>query len=121
MRILVVEDEFLIATECEFILADAGHEVVGVAADRDEALLLAERTRPDLVLMDIRLRRGDDGIAAATDILRRLGIRSIFVSAHGERETRLRGRAAEPLGWVMKPYTPKALLDALDCAAGQVR
>ena len=113
-RILIVEDEFLIAMECEWILADAGHEVVGVAADEQQALSLAERARPDLVLMDIRLARGGDGIEVAKAIRSRCGIRSLFVSAHGERETRDRGRAADPAGWLVKPYTAGMLLDAVD-------
>lgn len=116
----MVEDEFLIASDCEIILEEAGHEVVGVAADELEALELAERTRPDLVLMDIRLRRGDDGVKTARAILSELGIRSIFVSAHGEGEVGRRACAAEPLGWVRKPYTAEVLLDAVDRAAAQI-
>lgn len=115
-RILVVEDEFLIAMECEGILMEAGHEVVGVAADEQQALSLAERGRPDLVLMDIRLARGSDGIEVAKAIRARHGIRSLFVSAHGERETRDRGRAADAAGWLVKPYTAGMLLDAIDAA-----
>lgn len=113
-KILIVEDEFLIAMECEWILADAGHEVVGIAADEQQAVSLAERTRPDLVLMDIRLARGGDGIAAAKAIRSRYGTRSVFVSAHGERETRTRGEAADPAGWLVKPYTAATLLEAVD-------
>ena len=116
LRILIVEDEFLIAAECEWILADAGHEVVGIAADEQQAISLAERARPDLVLMDIRLARGGDGINAAKSIRARCGIRSLFVSAHGERETRDRGKAADPAGWLVKPYTAGMLLNAIDAA-----
>ena len=112
--ILIVEDEFLIASECEWILSDAGFEVLGIAADEQEALSLAEQTRPDLVLMDIRLARGGDGVEAATLIRSRCGIRSLFVSAHGDPDTQSRGSAADPVGWLAKPYTPNMLLKAVD-------
>lgn len=112
--ILIVEDEFLIASECEWILSDAGFEVLGLAADEQEALSLAEQTRPHLVLMDIRLARGGDGIEAAKLIRSRCGIRSLFVSAHGDPETQSRGSAADPVGWLVKPYTPSMLLEAVD-------
>lgn len=112
--ILIVEDEFLIASECEWILSDAGFEVLGIAADEQEALSLAEQTRPDLVLMDIRLARGGDGVEAATLIRSRCGIRSLFVSAHGDPDTQSRGSAADPVGWLVKPYTPNMLLKAID-------
>ena len=115
-RILIVEDEFLIAMECEWILTDAGHEVVGLAADEQQALFLAESARPDLILMDIRLARGGDGIEVAKAIRTGCGIRSLFVSAHAERATRDRGRAADPVGWLVKPYTAGMLLDAVDAA-----
>lgn len=121
VRILIVEDEFLIAMECERILADAGHAVVGIAADEQQALSLAERLRPDLVLMDIRLAGGGDGIEVAKAIRSHLGIRSLFVSAHGECETRARGELAHPLGWLVKPYTASALLDAVDSALVRLR
>ena len=85
-RILIVEDEFLIAMESESILMDAGHEVVGVAADEQQALSLAEQARPDLVLMDIRLARAGDGIEVAKAIRARCGIRSLRIRAWRARE-----------------------------------
>ncbi|MEC5325739.1 response regulator [Aurantimonas sp. A3-2-R12] len=115
-KILIVEDEFLIAMECEWILTEAGHDVVAVAADEQQAVSFAERTRPDLVLMDIRLARGGDGITAAKAIRSRYGIGILFVSAHGERETRERGESADPVGWLVKPYTAGTLLEAIDKA-----
>lgn len=115
-RILIVEDEFLIACECEFILSEADHEVVGIAAGEQEAIRLAGESRPDLVLMDIRLLHGGDGIKAAQAILERCGIRCIFMSAHGEPETRARGALARPVGWLTKPYTGGTLLAAIDRA-----
>jgi two-component system, response regulator PdtaR len=118
-RILIVEDEALIAMECEFILTDAEYDVVGIAADEPRALLLAEREQPDLVLMDIRLARGGNGLDVAASIIERWGIRSIFVSAHGDQATRERAAGANPAGWVVKPYTANALLKAIGLALSQ--
>ena len=118
-RVLIVEDEALIAMECEFILTDAEYNVVGIAADESQALLLAERERPDLVLMDIRLARGGNGVEVAASILVRWGIPSIIVSAHGDQDTRERAAAANPVGWVVKPYTANALLKEIGLALSQ--
>lgn len=120
-RILIVEDEWLIASECEYLLTAGGHEVVGVASDEKEAVALAESTRPDLVLMDIRLARGDDGVEVAKTIRRCMGIGCIFVSAHNDAGTKQRGEAAKPLGWLSKPYSGAALLSAVSAACSKGR
>jgi two-component system, response regulator PdtaR len=116
IRILIVEDEFLIAMECEWILTNAGYDVVGTAADEQQAVQLAERARPDLVLMDVRLARGGDGIEVAKSIRSRCGIRSLFVSAHEDPETQFRARAIDPMGWLVKPYSAGMLLEAVEKA-----
>lgn len=117
-RILVVEDEWLVAHESESALEDAGYVVVGVAASADEAVTMADIHRPDLVLMDIRLQGDGDGIDAAIEINRRLRIRSVFVTANVDAPTRERAQAAEPVAWIAKPYSTQQLLndvaDALD-------
>lgn len=111
-RVLVVEDQALIAMEIEDLLGDLNFDVVGTAMDAKEALRLAALHRPDLVTMDINLGAGPDGISAATEIFQRLGIRSIFVSAYGNAETRARADAARPLGWLPKPVS-RASLEAI--------
>src|SRR5690348_2348320 len=72
-RMLVVEDEWLISLQLEQMLAAAGFEVVGTAANAARAVALADRERPDLVLMDIRLAGPVDGIEAAREIMDRFG------------------------------------------------
>ncbi|HVY57481.1 MAG TPA: response regulator [Xanthobacteraceae bacterium] len=108
MRILVVEDDYLLSTELEAGLADAGFVVVGVARSAAEALELALSERPDLILMDIRLAGERDGVDAALDIFDRCGIRCVFASAQADRGTRARAEAATPLGWLAKPYSVEA-------------
>jgi CheY-like chemotaxis protein len=83
-RILIVEDQYFIAVDCELHLRTAGMECVGLASTAASALDLAERERPDLIIMDIHLASRVGGIEAAIVIYERLGIRCIFASAHIE-------------------------------------
>ena len=115
-RVLVVEDEWLISIQLEQTLTKAGFEVVGTAGSAADAVALAGRERPDLVLMDIRLRGPVDGIEAAREILDRFGVRSLFVSAHSDPATVARGGAARPAGWLSKPFTEAELLRAVRAA-----
>src|SRR5690606_13999864 len=109
-RILIVEDQLLVAIDCELNLRCAGLQCVGVAATAAEAIELADRERPDLVLMDINLASRADGLHAATVIYERFGIRSIISSAHADAQRRAQAERANPLGWLDKPYTDAALV-----------
>lgn len=117
-RILVVEDEALVAMATAQLLEDAGYEVVGMAADSRQALRLAEDERPDLVLMDIRLRGGDDGVATAAQIRQQLGLPILYVSAHGDSATLARAAQTDPAGFLGKPHTTDELLRAVGRALG---
>ncbi len=112
-RILVVEDDFLVATEIEMALSDAGFDVAGVAASADEAVELAQSQRPALVVMDVRLAGERDGIHAAVEIFRRLEIRCIFATAHYDQQSLERAKPAMPLGWLQKPYSMVSLVNAV--------
>jgi DNA-binding NarL/FixJ family response regulator len=120
-RVLVVEDDYLVAADIEGELTAAGYEVVGIAGTAHEAVALARSRRPAIVIMDIRLRGGADGIEAATEIYRETGIRSIFASANQDPATRRRGEAARPLAWLAKPYTGSTLVRLLRDALGEDR
>jgi CheY-like chemotaxis protein len=109
LRVLIVEDEFFISLDTKALLRALGHTVVAVAVSADQAVTLAERERPDVVLMDIRLNGARDGIDAAEDILTRFGIRSIFVTANTDPRMRQRAAAVHPLGFVEKPLTSERL------------
>jgi len=110
-RILIVEDDYLVASEMEDALGGAGLQVVGVAASADEALALAAAERPALAVMDIRLRGARDGIDAARDLFARYGLRVVFATAHLTPDARERAEAAKPLAWVPKPYAPATLIE----------
>jgi len=111
-RVLVVEDDHLVAMALEQALLDAGLVVVGIAASADEAVATALGQRPDLAVMDVRLLGARDGVDAA--IFNGTGIRCIFATAHSDASTRRRAQVAQqPLGWLAKPYTPRTLVQAV--------
>lgn len=114
LRVVIVEDEAIIAMDIEMMLQDLGAEIVGVAMTAAEAVILAEQHRPDCVTMDINIKGERDGVSAATEIYETLGIRSIFVSAYGNDETRQRAAPAHPFGWIKKPLEISDLKLALD-------
>lgn len=113
-KILIVEDQFFVAIDSELTLQSAGFECVGLATDAAEAIELARQAHPDLILMDIRLASRSDGVQAATEIYRELGIRSIFASGHADSMTREEARDAHPLGWLDKPYSGPQLIEAVE-------
>jgi len=109
LRVLVVEDEFFISLHTKGLLQALGHVVVAIAVSADQAVNMAERERPDVVLMDIRLIGARDGVDAAAEIRSRFDIGSIFVTAHTDAQTRQRAEAVAPLGFLEKPLTEQRL------------
>src|SRR5215218_5384576 len=91
-RILVVEDETLIAEEIEDSLRELGYEVLGRASSADEAIGAVAQRRPDIVLMDIRLRGLRDGIQTAEELRDRFRVPVVFLSAHADEVTLRRAK-----------------------------
>jgi two-component system, response regulator PdtaR len=112
-RVLIVEDDFLVADEIDRALSDAGFDVVGVAASAHEAMELAESQKPALAVMDVRLAEEGDGIHTALEIFRKFGIRCIFATAQYDQHSRERAQPAMPLGWLQKPYSIVSLVSAV--------
>jgi CheY-like chemotaxis protein len=83
--------------------------VIGAATEADEAVRLGAQERPDLILLDIRLARGSDGIQAAIKLYQDHNLRCVFVSAHTDG-SRNRASLAQPLGWIVKPFTAAVLV-----------
>ena len=108
-RILIVEDERIVATDLSKRLKAMGYEPVGRAASGEQAIALAGELKPDLVLMDIRLEGELDGIAAAREIRQRFYIPSVFLSANAEEDTIERAKLAEPFGYLIKPFQDREL------------
>ena len=120
-RILIVEDDYLAATEIEAALIEGGFEVAGIAHSAEHAVQLAKTERPTLAVMDIRLASRRDGIEAALEIFQETGIRCIFATAHHDTEMRSRAQPAAPLGWLPKPYSMHSLLLLVRQALAQLR
>ena len=115
-KILIVEDEQITAADLEDTLVELGHEVAGSAATATDAIKLADKLRPDLALMDIRLKGDVDGIEAAVILRERYEIPSIFLTAHADDATLDRAKAAEPLGYLVKPFQASELQASIQMA-----
>jgi CheY-like chemotaxis protein len=118
-KILVVEDEAVVARDVQTTITRCGHEAVGWAATAAEALELAEETSPDLVLMDIRLQGEGDGVSAAEEVRRRFDIPVVFVTAFADEATLDRAKAAGPYGFVVKPFSEVDLRVAIEIAVNK--
>ncbi len=105
--VLIIEDEPIIAMDLEELVAGCGHRVVGVASSEAEAVEIALRTRPGLILADINLGHGGDGASAVATICRQHQAPVIFVTAYPERL--LTGEAVEPAFVITKPFEPLTL------------
>ncbi len=105
--ILIIEDEPAIALEISTIVEDAGHQVCGIAPTKDQALRLARKNPPALILADIQLRDGDDGIDTVKALLKSIEVPVIFVTGYPERL--LTGNGLEPAFVIAKPFDPEML------------
>ncbi len=113
-RVLIIEDEPIIAMDIESIVRDQGHEVTGVAVTRDEAVALAMEDRPGLVLADIQLADDSSGIDAVKDILAKFNVPVIFITAFPERL--LTGERPEPTFLITKPFQRSTVKAAISQA-----
>ena len=115
-RILLVEDEAVIAMATEGQLQSLGHTVVGCAATGDEAEAIADAERPDLALMDINIRGNRSGVEVAASLMERFGIPSIFVTAYSDEQTVAAAAQSMPLGYLVKPYEDREIAAAIQVA-----
>jgi len=103
-RIMIVEDESIVAMGIKHKLEDLGYHVVGIVATGEGAVETALKTEPDLILMDIVLKGDMDGIEAAQQIHRRLDTPIIYITAYSDEEVLERARITEPYGYILKPF-----------------
>jgi DNA-binding NarL/FixJ family response regulator len=115
-QILVVEDQRAVAGALKMRLRGLGYDVAAIAKDGFEAIEKAAELHPDLILMDVRLGEGMDGIEAARRIRSSLDIPVIYISAHVDQKLLERARSTGPAGFINKPFTTKDLLTAIDLA-----
>lgn len=115
-QILLVEDEGIVATDIEYSLTYLGYRVAAIARSGEQAIEQAERLRPDLVLMDIRLDGQIDGVEAARHIGSQFDIPVVFLSGSADNNTLDRVKMAEPLGYIIKPYREADLRVTIEIA-----
>lgn len=115
-RVLVVEDEAIVAKDIASTLRSMHYHVTGTVGTAAESIRLAAETHPDLVLMDIMLPGDMDGIEAATRIQSQFGIPVVFLTAHADEATLTRAKTAAPYGYLIKPFVERELEVALETA-----
>jgi two-component system, response regulator PdtaR len=103
LRLLIVEDEAVVALNMEAALIEAGFEVVGTVDNETDAVAAALQLRPDVIIMDITLREGD-GIRAARTIEERFKTHIVFVSGNSDPKTLSGAHAIKPAGFIRKPF-----------------
>jgi two-component system, LytTR family, response regulator LytT len=116
IRVLIVEDEPIIGRDIAQRLRSKGHEVVGFARSRADAVEQAHELRPNVVIMDIHLLDGHSGVEAAKQIREELDLPVIFLTANSDNDTLSKAKIAEPYGFVVKPFTDQALHTAIEIA-----
>jgi response regulator NasT len=118
-RVVIAEDEALIRMDLAEMLAEEGYDVVGQAADGEQAIALAESLAPDLVILDVKMPRLD-GIAAAQRIAEQRIAPVVMLTAFSQRELVEQARDAGALAYLVKPFQKSDLIPAIEIALGRV-
>ncbi len=120
-KILIVEDESIIALDIKTSLLEAGYDVAAIAVSGEEAIALAAEHEPNLILMDIRLRSEMDGIEAAAEIVKRCPVPIIFLTAHADKYTLDRAKLTGPFGYLIKPFEDHNLITTIEIALSRAQ
>ncbi len=115
-RILVVEDEVIIAQDIQRTLIQLGYDAPIFSVNGKDALEQVTAIKPDLILMDIHLKGGLDGIAVADEIRRGSALPVVYLTSHSDEGTLRRARITEPYGYIIKPFEERELEIAVDIA-----
>ena len=115
-NILIVEDESIVGLDIQKRLVRMGYDVSAVVASGEAALASARKSPPGLVLMDIHIQGGMDGVETATLIRRRMDIPIVFLTAYSDENTLERAKATEPYAYVLKPFKDRELKTTIEIA-----
>ena len=115
-KILIVEDESIIAEDISDSLISLGYRITGMVYSGEEAIEAAAKCRPDLVLMDVNLQGEIDGITAAAEIRSRFQIPVVYLTAYADENTLRRVNATKPFGYIVKPFEEKNLHTTIQLA-----
>tara|TARA_R110000850_G_scaffold80785_6_gene173399 strand:+ start:12828 stop:13253 length:426 start_codon:yes stop_codon:yes gene_type:complete len=117
LRILIVEDELLIALDAEMALQDAGHDIVGTATTEEQTVKMALSQKPELMIVDLRLAGGGCGRAAVQRIRETLDVDVIFASGNLDPTMRTRLEKLKPIAMLSKPYGSDELVRTVETIA----
>lgn len=115
-KILVVEDEAIVARDIDLLLRELGYDSAGCTGSAEQAVVLSRDLRPNLVLMDVQLSGTMDGITAAQIIRNELSIPVVFLTAFADDLTLDRAKASEPFGYILKPFSGRELRATIETA-----
>jgi two-component system, response regulator PdtaR len=115
-RILIVEDEYIVAMGIKRMLKELGYTITGIASTGEDAIAKAESTFPDVVLMDIMLKGTIDGVEAAKEIKEKFEIPIVYLTAYSDNKILERVKPTEPLGYIIKPFDEKDLYSNIEVA-----
>ncbi|HRG46243.1 MAG TPA: response regulator [Leptospiraceae bacterium] len=114
--VMIVEDEAIVGMDIKNNLTNYGYEVIGIPSSGKEAISLAIKAKPEIILMDIRLNGEMDGIETAKYLWKRLNVPIIYLTAHSEDKTLLEALKASPYGYLLKPFVPRELHASIQIA-----
>ncbi|MDI9615357.1 GAF domain-containing protein [Methanothermobacter sp.] len=115
-KVMVVEDESIVAIDISQRLESLGYQVTATVSTGEKAVEMAEKTRPDIILMDIVLKGDMDGIEAAEEITRRMKVPIIYITAYSDEETLKRAKITGPFGYIIKPFEDRELHSVIEVA-----
>lgn len=120
-KLLIVEDDFVVAASLQAELSEMGYQVIGLAPSSKGAIEHVRAERPELVLMDIKLQGGIDGIETAKKLRMEYDIPSVFLTAFAENGILERAKQSEPYGYLVKPYEQKELKATIEMALNKAK
>jgi len=115
-KVMVVEDESIVAIDISQRLQSLGYEVTATVSSGERAVEMAEKTRPDIILMDIVLKGEMDGIEAAEEINKRMKVPIVYITAYSDEETLKRAKITGPFGYIIKPFEDRELHSVIEVA-----
>ncbi len=116
INVLIIEDELIIAEDIKEMLHTLGYNVTGIACDIAETNELMKEKLPDIILMDIRLRHGDDGIELAKSIRRSYKLPIVFITSHTDKATLEKAKEVQPDGYIVKPLEKEDIYSSVEIA-----
>lgn len=115
-RVMIVDDEILVAEDLKERLSSLGYEVTAVVGTGADAVTKAQETTPDIILMDIQLKGDMDGIEAAHEIKERFDISVVYLTAYSDQVTLDRAKVTTPFGYLIKPFAERELHSTIEMA-----